>query len=102
MRQQLSFREQFWRGNAVLTLIAAQQRIDLTFSEALYQPLSSWVSEVLAGCRTEGQRKDAHVIALAITTKASPIITDSRRDFLRKLLDSWGTPQSLRTHSVWT
>ncbi len=77
-------------GIPLKALAYRRERMDLAFSEALHQPLSSWVSEVLAGCRTEGQRKDAHVIALAITTKANPVITDSERDFLRKLLDSRG------------
>jgi predicted nucleic acid-binding protein len=46
-------------------------------------------AEVLALCRTEAQRHDAHVIATAIAAEATIIVTDNVQDFADEILDRY-------------
>src|SRR6202012_1466669 len=48
------------------------------------------VASVAALCRTDAQRKDAHVIATAIVTEADVILTENIADFPADLLSHYG------------
>lgn len=58
-----------------------RQMMEEAFPAANSSPLTDLVASVEALCRTDAQRKDAHVIATAIAAGAAVIVTENTTDF---------------------
>ena len=67
-----------------------RRMMEEAFPAADCPPLPELVNAIEATCRTDGQRKDAHVIATAITAQASVIVTENAVDFPDDILSRHG------------
>ena len=64
--------------------------MERAFPAANILPRPALVSVVRGMCRTAAQRGDAHVVAAAVTAKATVIVTHNIKDFAPQVLDRYG------------
>lgn len=63
--------------------------MERAFPAAARTPDADTTAAVKAMCRTAAQRKDAHVVATAVKSKATTIVTHNIRDFCPTLLQHY-------------
>jgi hypothetical protein len=78
------------RGIPLAVLAARCGALASAFPGAACEPGPARLEAVRARCRSEAQRKDAHVAATALTAEARWIVTDNTADFPRRLLQPLG------------
>ncbi len=90
-------RTEWSRNLAASNLRIPQARIDWrkaemerAFAAANCAPDPVLTLAVQAMCRTPTQRNDAHVVATAVTAKASTIVTDNIKDFAPVVMQHYG------------
>jgi hypothetical protein len=67
-----------------------RREMERAFPVANVSATSALVASVQRLSRTEGQRKDAHVVATAVAARATVIVTHNIRDFATKVLSYYG------------
>jgi hypothetical protein len=67
-----------------------QREMERAFPVANVPATPALVSTVRRLSRTEGQRKDAHVVATAVAARATVIVTHNIRDFAPQVLSCYG------------
>ncbi|WP_431267900.1 PIN domain-containing protein [Dankookia sp. P2] len=83
------------RGVPATVLAARRAALAEAFPGAACEPEADRLAAIRALCRSEAQRKDAHVVATALAAEARWIVTDNTGDFPRWLLAPLGL-QALR------
>jgi hypothetical protein len=78
------------RGIAPAVLATRQAALAKAFPGAACDPDADGLDAIRALCRSEAQRKDAHVVATALAAEARWIVTDNIGDFPCRLLAPLG------------
>jgi hypothetical protein len=77
-------------GDPIHQLASARDRMDEAFPGSNMPADPEVLMAVERMCISDGERKDAHVIATAIVAEATTIVTFNRIDFAPVILDQYG------------